>query len=196
MKKMYTSSKEFIEDFRKNPINANEGGCCAEQIEYFWNLLRTNTSIKTVFEIGFNTGLSSAAFLESRPDIHVLSVDIGEHEYVLKGKKWIDSKYPGRHTLIIGDSTCALPEIMKQFPSYTPDMIYIDGGHDDPVPRKDLENCLQLCKPSTWFIIDDVVEWMPGIIQPLNNLLSEKKIVALDQQRSGIHGWLTFKKIF
>ena len=92
-----------------------------------------------------------------------ISIDIGAHPYVLTAKTWIDKEWPGRHTLVIGDSTTALPKLMKLVPSLSPDLIFIDGGHDAPVPEMDIHNCLQLARPDTWIVVDDTVPWMQGI---------------------------------
>jgi tRNA G46 methylase TrmB len=61
------------------------------------------TNARLVGEIGFNTGLSSHAFLTANPDVHVVSFDLNKHGCVKVVKKLIDKKFPGRHTLIYGD---------------------------------------------------------------------------------------------
>jgi predicted O-methyltransferase YrrM len=171
-----------------------EGGCCREEIDYFLMFLDEHSDVKIIFEIGFNAGLSSAAFLSAREDVQVVSVDLGEHPYVLDAKRWIDATYPGRHTLIIGDSTVTVPTLMKRFPNFSPDLIFIDGGHDAPIPEKDLKNCLTLGRADTWYIFDDVVPWMTGILKPLHAAEASGKIEKVDYRRADIHGWMVFKK--
>jgi predicted O-methyltransferase YrrM len=176
-------------------IDLKEGGSCVEQIQYFHDFLQSHTGVKTVLEIGFNAGLSAAGFLSARSDVQVVSVDIGFHPYVLQAKKWIDETFPGRHILIIGDSLSAIPRIREMFTSYSPDLIFIDGGHDAPYPVGDLTNCLALARPDTWLIMDDVVPWMKDIIGPMNELLKDNKMHVFDQKNYNIHGWVLFKKI-
>ena len=41
-------------------------------------------------------------------------------------------------------------------------MIFIDGGHDYDIVKKDMENCLQLCHDNTIIMMDDTIsidEW-------------------------------------
>ena len=73
-------------------------------------------------EIGFNAGHSSELFLKYT-SAHVTSFDLGEHPYVSHAKEYIDA-YPGRHSLIIGDSTVTVPKCIGKY-----DIIFIDGGH-------------------------------------------------------------------
>jgi predicted O-methyltransferase YrrM len=188
-------SDTLISKYNSANINPTEGSCSKLQIEYFTEFLQKHRNIHTILEIGFNGGLSALAFLSARPDITLISVDIGEHEYVLKAKRFIDSEFPNRHILIIGDSTTAIPNLRKSFPDYRPDFIFMDGGHDAPVPRLDLDNCLDIARPDTWICIDDVVEWMKDIISSINNVISQHKMVVLDQKRHDIHGWVLCKKI-
>jgi predicted O-methyltransferase YrrM len=90
-----------------------EGQLVAGQVMSMLETLANNPSITRCLEIGFNGGLSAATILSARPNISLVSVDIGLHEYVLKAKNTIDSKFPGRHTLVIGDSLQAVPQLAK-----------------------------------------------------------------------------------
>jgi predicted O-methyltransferase YrrM len=176
-------------------INQTEGGTGKEQIKYFLDFLRREPNIKTILEIGFNAGLSATTFLSARSDITVISVDIGAHDYVLKAKEWIDKEFPNRHMLFIGDSTMVLPQIMNQFPYYKPDMIFIDGGHEDPYPRIDISNAMKMATPDTFIIIDDVVPWMKDIIIAINECLEHNTLDFIEQGMDHIWGWGVFKLI-
>ena len=61
-----------------------------------------NDNVKQVMEIGFNAGHSSELFLETNPNVQVTSFDIVQYNCVNVGKKFIDEKFPNRHTLIRG----------------------------------------------------------------------------------------------
>lgn len=112
--------------------------------------------VKTVMEIGFNAGHSSDTFLQ-HPDVHVTSFDLGCHSYVPVAKAWMDKRYPGRHSLILGDSTITLPSTIESNPPTTFDLIFVDGGHDEVTARSDLEQSLRLAHPNTTIVMDDVV---------------------------------------
>jgi len=114
-------------------------------------------NIKTALEIGFNAGHSAEIMLENNPELNLISFDLGDHGYSLIGKQYIDITYPGRHTLIIGDSTMSIPKFIKDFPEKTFDLLFIDGGHDYEVAKADLENCRYLAHKESIFILDDTV---------------------------------------
>jgi predicted O-methyltransferase YrrM len=133
-----------------------EGSCSREQRQFIINFCQTqNPPIRRVLEIGFNGGLSAAAFLDAHPDIHVVSFDLGEWPYVKDAKQLIDELFPGRHTLIIGDSTVTVPQFHSE-ESF--DLAFVDGGHHTPVPDKDIANCLPLLRSNGYIIMDDYCE--------------------------------------
>lgn len=135
----------------------SEGCLTPEQAHYFHALLHTVPEIRNVGEIGFNAGHSSAAFLSARPDVRVVSFDLGLWDCVLHGKRAIDKLFPERHLLIIGDSTVSIP-LMRNFleaPAGTLDLIFIDGGHYGDIPEKDLRNFLYHLAPGGFVIFDD-----------------------------------------
>lgn len=113
--------------------------------------------VRTVLEIGFNAGHSSEIFLSGNPDCTVVSFDLGCQDIVEVGKRFIDMEYPGRHTLILGDSTVTVPKYISENPERTFDLIFIDGGHEYDVAIADIKNCHALSHPSTILIVDDVV---------------------------------------
>ena len=132
-------------------------GHCGNFPEYLSKLdevLAEYKDSKHIFEIGFNIGTSSDFFLDSFKSSKVTSVDIGCHGYVKGAKKCIDILYPFRHKLYIGDSTDIVPKLKFE---HTFDIIFIDGGHMDDIPYKDIINCKRLANKNTIVIIDDIV---------------------------------------
>jgi len=127
-----------------------------DEVELLKKLLNEKT-IKNILEIGFNAGHSSEIFLESRNDIHVTSFDMGIHTYVKIAKQYIDKTYPTRHKLIYGDSRITLPEYIENNCDKKFDLIFIDGGHYNDVPEKDLFNCKFLSHEETIVIMDDTM---------------------------------------
>ena len=110
------------------------------------------SKIKTILEIGFNGGHSADFFLSHR-GVSVVSFELTPGNQALVGKKYMDEKYPGRHEIVWGDSTMTVPK----FESRKFDLIFIDGGHENEVPRLDLFNCMRFAHPDTVVIMDDVV---------------------------------------
>jgi len=112
----------------------------------------TKTPHINVMEIGFNAGHSADIFLKNNSTLRLTSFDLGTHNYVLTGKKYIDKMYPNRHNLILGDSTITVPLYTGSF-----DVIFIDGGHDYDVAKKDIENCMRFAHKDTIVIVDDTI---------------------------------------
>jgi predicted O-methyltransferase YrrM len=157
-------------------IQFTEGNCTQvpQQMDRLHELVETYKPAR-ILEIGFNAGHSAEVMLRAHPGTQVVSVDIGAHDYVRTAKHAIDRFYPRRHTLILGDSTQAIPNLAEMMHGRTPsgapqgpsgevaakgsvrafDLIFIDGGHDYPVATADLLNCRALSHPDTVVIMDD-----------------------------------------
>ena len=123
---------------------------------------------KSIMEIGFNAGHSALLFLANTPpETKVVSFDLGEYAYVFAAKRYIDAVFPGRHTLVTGDSTTTIPKYEEQIahrmkdPNTAPplrfDFIFIDGGHQNDIPMKDILNAQRLARDDqTVVAIDDI----------------------------------------
>jgi predicted O-methyltransferase YrrM len=139
-----------------------EGGSTVEQLAYLMTLAQQEDA-RLIAETGFNTGTSAYAFLASGPDTHVISFDLGDHDYVQPAKTFIDRQFPGRHTLVIGDSRHTIPMFVDGHPDIFADLIFIDGGHSLAVARADLANLAQMGhrggKRRTAIVMDDTVPW-------------------------------------
>jgi len=133
-----------------------EGHLLKTQARFIAKLMQRYSSITQVAEIGFNAGHSSYLFLSSRPDVQVLSFDLGDHEYVDDVKELIDKRFPGRHQLIKGDSRETVPAYAAANPGKVFDLFYIDGGHDYDVAMADITNSGRLCSPKTVVLMDDL----------------------------------------
>src|ERR1022692_207218 len=144
-----------------------EGYLSPEQARFFRRLLAENPSITRILEIGFNAGHSSYVFLGARPDISVVSFDLGEHAYVAKAKAFMDVKFPGRHALVLGDSRETIPRYSAEYQGATFDLIFIDGGHDYDVAVADLLNCRAMAQPSGLVVMDDLRSWETWGIGPV-----------------------------
>jgi predicted O-methyltransferase YrrM len=86
-----------LEQFHKQQnFNNMEGhsGQCFEEHQFLSKLIQEHKDITDlrILEIGFNAGNSSDNFLSSHPTCKVVSFDIGEYNYVLKCKEYIDAK--------------------------------------------------------------------------------------------------------
>jgi FkbM family methyltransferase len=121
----------------------------------------------SIMEIGFNTGHSALLFLAiTPPHVKVVSFDLGEYTHVFVAKRFIDKKFPGRHTLVTGDSRHTVPnyedQVAHRMNSKNPpplkfDFIFVDGGHQGNIPHSDLLNSYRLVSgEKNVVVIDDI----------------------------------------
>jgi FkbM family methyltransferase len=122
----------------------------------------------SIMEIGFNTGHSALLFLAiTPPTTKVVSFDLGEYAHVFAAKRYIDAVFPGRHTLVTGDSTTTIPNYEKHVehrmkngetaPPLRFDFIFIDGGHQNDTPLKDIMNSHRLVSGANTIVaVDDI----------------------------------------
>jgi predicted O-methyltransferase YrrM len=136
------------------PHKITEGGTSPEEMVYLANIIAL-TDIRWVVEIGFNTGYSAHAMLSERPDVNVLSFDIGRHDYIRAAKCLTHAMYGKRHKLILGNSLKTVPEFAEEYPYIKFDMAFIDGGHSYATASGDLLNVKKLLKPDSLVVMDD-----------------------------------------
>lgn len=164
-----------------------EGSADATELAYLAKLAK-DPRVKLIGEIGFNAGFSSYTFLAANPKAVVYSFDLGEYEYVLPAKQYIDKMFPGRHTLVIGDSLQTVPSFQRTHPQLKFDLIFVDGGHDYEVAKADLVNMRVFASQNTILVTDDLTPWKPwgeGPTRAWQEALSEGLVVQEELVRDG-----------
>jgi predicted O-methyltransferase YrrM len=189
-------SKEYLEfqgSISKLPIRV--GSINYSQQGFLLDYLKKNTDIKNVLETGFHVGLSAAVMMEARPDIRVVSSDIFWFDYTRKAKLFLDIAYPGRNTLIAGNSVNTLPTLFTQVP-FMPDFVFIDGGHERPVPYIDLYYILNHIRPGTPIMIDDycLEHGQHGVIDAVNWFIHKGVLCEAQVYKAEDRGWVFGKR--
>jgi len=149
--------KESVMDFLIRCGFSSFEGSSKEEHMIWHNKLVEKYKPKIIVEIGFNTGISALNFLSKSDDIQVISFDILLHHYCSYAKLFVDEKYPGRHTLVAGNSSKVIPSFMKMHPEFRADLIFIDGDHNLNGAYADIVNCYQMATKKTILIADNVV---------------------------------------
>lgn len=109
-----------------------------------------NKNIKSVSEIGFNSGFSTLLMLLSNPNMSISCFDLGEHKYTIPCYEKLKETFGDRINITIGDSTKTLQNVNDKY-----DLIHIDGGHSTEVANCDIINSYRLSKQGTILIMDD-----------------------------------------
>ena len=163
-----------------------KGTSSATELLYL-NHTASRVNARHIAEIGFNTGLSSRAFLNAHPDVQVTSFDLGQ-PWVERAKTLIDKQFPGRHTLICGDSRDTVPKYKAANAETRFDLVFIDGGHDYEVAKADLLNMRELSTDNTALIVDDLVPWFAygaGPAQAWNDAIAEGVLRQIEIIKDG-----------
>ena len=178
-------------------FEATEGHCglCVEEPEALANFVRGLPSNARVLEIGFGCGHSAWFMLAARPDVSVVSVDIGRQRYVKAAKDAVDTAFPLRHRLCVGDSAQLVPCLEGFF-----DMYFVDGGHDGAQVRQDVANCLAKARRAQDLIVlDDVLPegaptfpWSEGPTAAWRDVVGNQTVTPLGAATSsaGVQGWV------
>jgi hypothetical protein len=140
--------------------------------------LANDERVKTICEIGFNSGYSALNFLSSNPTATVISFDDFHHSYSPAASIALSEIFPGRKLITIaGDSRFSIPQfyhLMKQQRdelkqqhniTSTPtelagniplcNLIFIDGGHSSDVFLSDFHNMKYLADPAFHRVLID-----------------------------------------
>jgi len=113
--------------------------------------IASQSHIKQVLEIGFNSGFSALLMLLSNPNLSITCVDKGYHRYVVPCFNKLKETFGDRIVLKLGDSNVVLPTITEKY-----DLIHIDGCHYINVAEKDIQNSLKLSHQiGTQILMDD-----------------------------------------
>ena len=152
-----------LEDICKNIGEKVEGSCFtfdkhvhirpSELLSKQVNLFLISSKSNNIMEIGFNAGHSCLIYLFSNKKSKITLFDICEHKYTQPCFDYLDSLFPGRLTLIKGDSTQTIPKFRRDNQDTKFDFIHIDGCHDEVIAKQDIYNCISLT--SKHLIIDD-----------------------------------------
>jgi len=112
--------------------------------------------VVAVVEAGFNAGHSSFNFLTARRDVVVESFDVGRHRYVRPMLSFLQTRFPGRLRVELGDSRHTLARRLAGS-TRTCDLSLVDGGHDFHVTLSDVRNLARASsRPHNVIVVDDV----------------------------------------
>ncbi len=139
-----------------------------------------------VLEIGFNAGHSALLFLLANPRCTVQIFDMGEHAYSRPCFDYLSNEFPGRMSIVWGDSCVTVPNYICDTIGteswYEFDVVHIDGGHTEVVCESDIRYARLISSWRAWVIIDDIrFATIQTVVQKLAPTMLEPVPYAFEQ---------------
>ncbi|MEW5307514.1 MAG: hypothetical protein WDW36_009903 [Sanguina aurantia] len=101
-------------------------------------------------------GHSAAVWLSAKPDLHLVSFDLGSYPYTLQAVTFFGRSHPGRISWVMGDSTKTVPMLRELYGGKC-DILVVDGGHEPGTAQADLLNLRLYARPNfNVMVMDDV----------------------------------------
>lgn len=188
--------KEMFRHVQQAHTGLYEGGTSVTQVAHLSSVAEHSGATR-IAEIGFNIGYSTIGFLESSPHAHVVSFELDARPCVELAKEFIDSRYPGRHELVVGDSVSTVPEYAHVLGEGGAefDLVFVDGSHEYQTVTADIRNSRRIAASGAIVIMDDLTPWYiwgegptqawhesvaAGIIEPLEYLVDGQVVDAIE----------------
>ncbi|KAK9917991.1 hypothetical protein WJX75_000315 [Coccomyxa subellipsoidea] len=135
-----------------------------EQVD-FYARTATHPAIRTVCEVGFNAGYSTAVWLAANPLAKVISFDlIMLGHYGPSCAESLLKRFPGRLEMHWGDSAVLLPQFVANhtvagvYQGPKCDLVHIDGNHGFDGVRSDFHNMYPMMSCDSNILMDDVFD--------------------------------------
>ena len=113
--------------------------------------------IKNILDVGYNSGHIAVTLLSANKNVNVVSFDLGRNNCISISKKFIDTTFPKRHKLIIGNTMNTIPTYHKSHLKHKFDLIIIDGNHEYDFVINDIKNCNMIAHNKTIIIVNDTI---------------------------------------
>ena len=154
-----------------------------DEVEALMDIAELIPENGTMINIGAGAGTSSLAVAESRPDLHIVTVDISgggplgglKNEINAFNNAEMEDQLPEQ---ILGDSK----EIGKDWDRDKVDLVFVDGDHSEDGVRGDIEAWLQHIKDGGIIVFHDYspVTW-PKVMKVVDEMMNGyKSILEID----------------
>lgn len=148
------------------PPQHPEGGTFQPNVElerqFYYSVASLTQCVRTICEIGFNSGSSALIWLLSNPTARVVMFDLWSHSYSPAGEEYLRKidrlNATDRLTIIKGSSLETVPAFAKNVSGtgFTCDLLSVDGSHRHEDAVQDIHNMMGLANP-LWnaLLVDD-----------------------------------------
>jgi predicted O-methyltransferase YrrM len=131
------------------------------QATYYYDWIRSalGGNVKHVCEIGMNGGHSAVIFLAGlagREGVRLTMWDLLMWDYSDTAAGYVEKLYPGKMTVVPGNSRRKVPEWTKDHLDDLCDVFSVDGGHRYFEARADIINAVKATKKGGIILLDDM----------------------------------------
>jgi len=141
----------------------------------FYYRLAGSPAIRTICEVGFNAGHSTAIWLSANPSARVVSFDLFMNRFSLPCVQYLRTRFPDRLEIHRGDSMRTVP---RAHPSTRCDLVHVDGRHSYAYTVMDFLHLVHKSHPATLFIFDD--QCNPTACDAINAVPGEPTLATCD----------------
>ncbi len=172
---MTAASNESVYAFRLGSIAAHR-----TQLEFYYRLA-SSPAIRTICEVGFNMGHSTALWLTANPTARVHSFDLLETRPGKAQAAFLRSRFRGRLHIKAGDSLSTIPRARIDPPC---DLVHVDGRHNYLNTVTDALNFVRHSTGRTLYLFDDQCD--PANCTSTNHVPGEPTLATCDLVSSGL----------
>ncbi len=150
---------EFLKQVDNFVVTDGHSGLFPHQYRTLYELARA-PFVSHVCETGFNAGHSAFMWLAANPKVTVTSFEFGFHPWSRPLASWLQKAFPGRLTMIWGNSVHTLHQYRwrEQGRAHC-DLAFVDGGHNHRAAGSDLDQFRMLAgNRSNLVMFDDYPE--------------------------------------
>jgi len=137
----------------RNMYRMGSIGVARHQMDFYYRIA-SSPSIRTICEVGFNAGHSTALWLSANPTAHVYTWDLFDLSLGVATSSYLKQRFPNRLTTSKGNSLTSIPRTNLP-PGVMCDLVHIDGRHSYTNVLHDFYNLRTKSRPHALFIFDD-----------------------------------------
>jgi len=129
-------------------------GANLPQQAFYWRVA-ASPAVRSICEVCFNGGHSTALWLVANPTAVVNTFDLfssGSMDFMIRNLQLLQSLFPGRINAHMGDSAITVPRAQIERPC---DLVHIDGRHSYTSTAMDAYNLMAKSHPTAVFLFDD-----------------------------------------
>ncbi len=139
--------------YNSGSAGLHAGGNAASRVQaaYLMALARSER-VRTICEVGWNWGGSSALWLSAKPTTQVVAFDLMDKSYSWAAFDELDRHFPARLRIIAGDSEETVPAVDLAGQC---DIVLVDGEHTFDAEFANILNLRRLAAPDATLVVDD-----------------------------------------